>query len=126
MVNYSLARKELVGWVKASLTGEGLKDNILIELNPFNRYTTGILYPAGTEAEPEVEELEGGDSLAGSTKKKAKYQPPSSMGFSFYVDSSLTSLRVFYSAVCFKKHDRKNNIQKWLKSSLVQDDGEEI
>ena len=48
MTDYSEARQSLVSWVKNTLTGGYLKDNTLWESNPFNCYTTGILYPAGT------------------------------------------------------------------------------
>lgn len=128
MTDYSAARQKFVNWVKRSLTGEELKDNILFETNPFDRYTTGILYPAGTEYEVENdnETPEEEDVLAKEPAKKAKYQPPSSMGFSFYVDSSLTSLRVFYSAVSFEKIKKEDHLQRWEKKLLVQDDGEEI
>lgn len=128
MTDYSSARRKFVDWVKQSLIGEYLKDDILVANNPFDRYTTGILYPVGTENEVEEENdvVNEGADLAEQPAKKMKYQPPSSMGFSFYIDSSLKTLRVFYSATSFKKHDKKDYVQKWEKSSLVQDDGEEI
>jgi len=135
MSDISAARRKLVGWVKQSLIGEDLKDNILIETNPLNRYTTGILYPAGT-----VYEESGSDTSAVATEgdnsnlvleptRQKKYQPPSSMGFSFYVDTLLATLRIFYSAVSFnksKKSDESDNIQNWKKSPLALDDGEEL
>lgn len=128
MTDYSAARRKFIDWVKQSLIGEDLKDDILIANNPFDRYTTGILYPVGTEneVEEENESVDEEGSLAEQPAKKIKYQPPSSMGFSFYIDSTLNALRVFYSATSFKKHDRKDYVQKWEKSALVQDDGEEI
>lgn len=128
MTDYSSARRKFVDWVKQSLIGEHLKDDILIANNPFDRYTTGILYPVGTENEVEEENdvVNEEVDLAEQPAKKMKYQPPSSMGFSFYIDSSLKTLRVFYSATSFKKHDKKDYEQKWEKSSLVKDDGEEI
>ena len=126
--DYRAARRKFVNWVKQSLTGEELNENILRATNPFDRYTTGILYPVGTEYEVENdnETPEEEDVLAKEPAKKAKYQPPSSMGFSFYVDSSLASLRVFYSAVSFEKIEKKDHLQRWEKKLLVQDDGEEI
>jgi len=132
MSDISAARRKFVDWVRQSLIGEELKDNILVETNPFNRYTTGILYPADTiyeengsdtnEAATEGDEKNAVSELA----KKVRYQPPSSMGFSFYVDNSLESLRVFYNAVSFSKFNKKDYIQKWEKKSLALDDGEEL
>lgn len=133
MRDYIEARRKFVGWVKQSLIGEKLKDDILVEALPFNRYTTGILYPSGVEVEDEVEiggenEDGVGEKLAEEPIKKAKYQPPSSMGFSFYVDSSVDSLRVFYKASSFKKIVGKGSghLRRWEKHSLVDDDGEEV
>jgi len=128
MTDYSAARRKFVDWVKQSLIGEELKDNLLVGTNPFDHYTTGILYPVGTVYDVENENETSGDEgvLAEEPAKKAKYQPPSSMGFSFYVHTSLKSLRVFYSAASFEKFDKKDYVQKWEKKSLVQDDGEEI
>jgi hypothetical protein len=53
MTDYSSARRKFVEWVKQSLIGEHLKDDILIDNNPFDRYTTVIFYPVGTENEVE-------------------------------------------------------------------------
>ncbi len=82
MSDYTKARLEFVNWVKQSLTGEKLKDNLLCENNPFDRYTTGILYSPGAEYESDdqVGEEES-DSENATSLKKTKYQPPSSMGF---------------------------------------------
>ena len=128
MTDYSSARRKFVDWVKQSLIGEHLKDDILLANNPFDRYTTGILYPVGAvnDVEEENDVVNEDADLSEQPTKKMKYQPPSSMGFSFYVDSTLSSLRVFFSAKSFRKYDNKNHQQKWEKNTLVQDDGEEI
>lgn len=126
MTDYTEARREFVDWVKQSLTGGQLKDNLLFETNPFNRYTTGILYAAGAEQETEAQIEDDSDTDQALSPKKTKYQPPSSMGFSFYVDSSLTSLRIFFSAVRFEDKKSHNHVRRWEKHQLTNDDGEEI
>ncbi len=129
MTDYSEARQSLVSWVKNTLTGGYLKDNTLWESNPFNCYTTGILYPAGTVYESdEGDQSEEDDSEASiaSGAQKVRYQPPSSMGFSFYVDQSTQTIRVFYSGFSFTKARKVNNRQTWNQNSLVSDEGEEI
>lgn len=127
MTDYTEARLKFVNWIKQSLTGEKLKDDILFESNPLNRYTTGILYSAGAEYERDDPIGEDDNDAEGvSSPKKTKYQPPSSMGFSFYIDKTLKSLRVFYSAVIFEDGDSPNHVRRWEKHSLVDDDGEEI
>ena len=92
MTDYSKARQSLVSWVKNTLTGGVLKNDSLRESNPFNCYTTGILYPVGTVYESDDDEQsEDDDSEASmaSGAKRVRYQPPSSIGFSFYVDQTL-------------------------------------
>ncbi|AMO54988.1 helicase-related protein [Endozoicomonas montiporae] len=127
MADYTKARLEFVNWVKQCLTGEKLKDDLLFETNPFNRYTTGILYPTGSEYESDDQvDEEDSDTKEVSSAKKTKYQPPSSMGFSFYIDNTLESLRVFFSAVRFKDQGSPNRVRHWEKHPLVDDGGEEI
>ncbi|WP_257297159.1 DEAD/DEAH box helicase [Endozoicomonas sp. YOMI1] len=128
MTDYTKARLEFVNWVKQSLTGGKLKDDLLFETNPFDRYTTGILYSPGTEHEndDQIGEEEGDNIEEVLPSRNTKYQPPSSMGFSFYVDNSLESLRVFFSAVKFKDKGSPEHIRRWEKFPLARDDGEEI
>ncbi|UYM16234.1 DEAD/DEAH box helicase [Endozoicomonas euniceicola] len=127
MSDYTKARLEFVNWVKQSLTGEKLKDDLLFENNPFDRYTTGILYSLGAEHETDDQLDEEETELENATSpKKTKYQPPSSMGFSFYIDNTLESLRIFYSAVRFEDGGSPGNVRRWEKQPLVDDDGEEV
>lgn len=113
MTSYSEERKKLVQWVKQQLSGEaltfdnGIGHEVLIEPNPFNRYTIGILYPpedlmseAGIEETIVAPSAEDSES---SFTSSYKYQPPSSMGFSFYADSELKAIRISYQAVRFEK-----------------------
>ena len=113
MVDYNKERKNFVQWVKERLSGEKLKfdekiqSEILVEPNPFNRYTTGILYPAGVS--DEVEDDAKDEDRETSSKTTQSYQPPSSMGFSFYVDSSLPNIKISYKAVRFEHIDSKDS-----------------
>lgn len=105
MIDYDKERKNFVSWIKRKLSGEKLPFDeaipaeVLIEPNPFNRYTIGILYPPGLEDEV-IDECEG--DIKSSSKSSQRYQPPSSMGFSFYVDSSLGHVRVSFNASRFE------------------------
>ncbi|WP_230657364.1 DrmB family protein [Psychrobacter sp. I-STPA10] len=133
MVKYTKERKQLVQWVKTQLSGETLtfdkktNSEILIESNPFNRYTMGILYPSGLVDNTEEEVLEEAveeDSDIVSLKSPQRYQPPSSMGFSFYVDSTLEHIKISYKAVRFEYISPKesgfseNRKRQWKKSYL--------
>jgi len=129
MNELSKARKQLVQWVKDSLTGEKLdKNNVLYETNPFIRYTTGILYPAGSELESidEVDEQSDERDEGVAKKNKHKHQPPSSMGFSFFVNGSSNSIRIFFGASKFSMLKKEGNQRRWEKQNLTNDDGEEI
>lgn len=143
MIDYNKERRKFVELVKKTLSGEkllfdgNLQSEILVESNPFNRYTTGILYPAGLEEEDEDDDSnklddEIEEAVSAVSKSTQRYQPPSSMGFSFYVDSSLEYIRVSYKAVVYESLNSKrtevdsslNN--KWKKIYLPEsgvDDG---
>lgn len=129
MTDYSKARRELVNWIKTSLTGGYLNDDILWESNPFNCYTTGILYPVCTDYEmndDDEDEASDEEPSIVNNPRKVRYQPPSSMGFSFYVDQSLDSIRVFFSGFSYSKMEKTNNRISWSREPLVSDDGEEV
>lgn len=121
MINYNEERKQFVKWIKNRLSGETLQvddktqSEILIDPNPFNRYTIGILYPAGITESIEDEELED-DADETTSKTHQRYQPPSSMGFSFYVDSSLSFIRISYKAVRFENIvSQETNVDNYRK-----------
>ncbi len=121
MINYNEERKHFVQWIKTKLSGEKLRFDektnaeIFIGANPFNRYTMGILYPAGVLEESEEEETvdlqteDDSDVTSTPTKLTQRYQPPSSMGFSFYVDATLPYIRISYKAVRFEHIDSKDS-----------------
>lgn len=120
----SAQRRKLVEWVKESLTGEKLHDNILHGDNPLNRYTTGILYPLNTEAESEesVDDMltaDEDDKTAESVTRKTRYQPPTSMGFSFYVEHTNTPIYLSFGAAAFSKEKRQGNTHIWSKHNLT-------
>lgn len=126
-MNYQEKRFELVSWIKQRLIGEKLQDDILIENNPFDRYVTGILYPI-SEPLDELEDMdfEDDDVEASQIKKTTQYQPPSSMGFSFYMQGGEQQLRVFFKASKYVDKGKKDYIKRWEKQSLGDADGQEI
>lgn len=144
MADHNEERKKLVQWVKTKLSGEALPfdektgSEILIDSNPFNRYTIGILYPIGLSDEVDADEentATNEESLATSqphtdeaiVKSAQRYQPPSSMGFSFYVDATLSYIRISYQAVKFTSIDAKdsglteNRKRQWQKTYLAEE-----
>jgi len=129
-VNYREKRIALLEWIKKQLIGERLKDDTLIENNPFDRYFTGILYPISeSQIDLDYEDTETDTDTekdASSVKKSMHYQPPSSMGFSFYMKGEGQSLRILFQAAIYLENKRKDNVRSWEKKYLCQDDGEEL
>jgi len=124
-MDYRENRIKLLEWTKKQLMGGQLTDNILIEKNPFDRYVTGILYPISDAHDEELDDIS--DEIGEvKGKKNLRYQPPSSMGFSFYMEGGEQSVRIFFQAASYRKKDKKGYIQKWEKKRLCSDDGEEI
>ncbi len=124
-LDYSKSRGRLLKWVKTQLIGgEELADGILNESNPFDRYFTGILYPISesrSQEDVEVEIDNKDDNEATPVKKTSFYQPPSSMGFSFYMQGGKQSLDISFKACFYKKLPKINNKARWKKEELHSD-----
>lgn len=137
-MNYKAQRKELVDWTKSQLMGFKLKDDLLVGEKPLDRFFTGFLFPL-VDSELELdftndseEEEECDDEDVKPLKKSKRYIPPSSSGFSFYISGENIKLRVFHSAVDYKKIAERGEgnyrfaAHKWKKNKLTEDDGEEV
>ena len=106
-INLSQKRSDLLDWVKRQLIGDkNVSEEILVETNPFDRFYTGILYPVSNqEIDTDVDDEEDIED-AGELKKVKRYQPPSSMGFSFYLQKKNTFFANFFKSSCIcKKHN---------------------
>ncbi len=126
-MNYIEERIKLLEWTRKQLIGDRLIDNRLIENNPFDRYFTGILYPISEfQGEPEDETSDEDSEEILPVKKPIRYQPPSSMGFSFYMKGGDQSLRIFFQAVVYTDNGREDSERSWQKENLCKDDGEEV
>lgn len=114
-------RKKLVAWIKQHLSGdlsdeekqrESVEDEeSIIPHNPFDLYTTGILYPIYHTVEADNEDDAGVDedkAQARSATSKRRYQPPSTLGFSFYAGVDLDILRIDCSAFVCAKYPAKD------------------
>lgn len=126
-MNYQQKRYEFIGWVKKQLIGDKLQDDILIENNPLDRYVTGILYPK-SESLDELDDIdfnEDADDVS-QVRKVTQYQPPSSLGFSFYICFGEQPLRVFFNAYQYLDKGKGDHIQRWEKQCLGDEGGQEI
>ena len=132
---YQKHRKEFVRWTKEQLTGFKLPDDILVGINPLERFFSGILFPlqqGNSESDlmsNEVEEKDASEAQAARSTKS--YSPPSSAGFSFFITGNTIELRVNCQAVHYNKQKRQRDefgrfVQnEWKRILLAPDDGEE-
>lgn len=141
ITNLSEQRDKFMSLTKKQLMGFDFKDNLLIGIKPLDRFFTGFLFPiidGDTELESDPEEYEdislSADEIkinANPIKKTKRYIPPSSAGFSFFINGDNIKLRIFYNAVQYLHHgdrdeqNRKYVQQEWEKRSLA-DDGKEV
>lgn len=108
-MDYSGKRKAFVDWLKSCLIGPGSQENMLVGIQPADRYHVGVLFPIvkGEEgidpASEDYDEYSGNSSLGDDlrnekgvepTQKKRRYIPPSSVGFSFFIQGDRIELQV--------------------------------
>jgi hypothetical protein len=141
-MNYSEKRKHIVAWLQSCLMGPGPQEEDLLEIQPIRRYHIGILFPIirGEEGiDPAFEDQDEDDEnssqsedngievVAENTQKKRRYIPPSSAGFSFFIQGENIKLQVQASAVCYNfKQERDKGLfrvegQKWQRKKLKED-----
>ncbi|MEF8708935.1 MAG: helicase-related protein [Candidatus Accumulibacter propinquus] len=125
---YKKGRRDLLEWLKKQLIGPASGENLL-RGSPLDRYPTGILFPimrdeegidpASVSDDDDIESL-GDDTTAGSdaqpAKKRRRYMPPSSVGFSFFASGEEIRFQVVFSAACYKKTDARNQIGQFQNS----------
>ncbi len=127
-MDYANKRDEFISWTKNQLIGFDLKDDILNQ-RPLDRFHTGFLFPANSDFESiSIEDSEDEQDFIGSNgthqtdgkapKKVKRYLPPSSVGFSFYIEGDHIEIRVYYDA-CNYSGDKKiqyGRIESWKKN----------
>jgi hypothetical protein len=115
-MDYAAERLRLVEWIKKQLIGPAMSED-LQGISPLRRYPMGVLYPTvetGEGLDPATEEddfaeddlagvVEGDPEKTASGIARRRYIPPSSVGFSFYVDGGGWSLEVLFSAATYRE-----------------------
>ena len=126
------AREEFIKYIKKELIGYGDESLFYEGVNPFERFVSGFLFPLSQDDSYfETDEDESTNSLEeenatskSSIKRKRHYYPPSSAGFSFFISGQDIEIRVYFSAVKYKKLDKTRNEKgqfinhKWEKIRL--------
>ena len=121
-MNYVDNRKRLLAWIRKQLIGPASRQNTL-QGKPLDRYPTGVLFPilcgdngidpalTGSGIEDEDNETRTQDKpreKISSVISPRLYIPPSSVGFSFFVQGSKVCFQVLFSAVRYKKTADRN------------------
>ena len=137
-MNFSKERLRLYQWMRTQLFGFGSdNDNDDTETNltgmkPSERFQCGVLFPLmvdTTQSAIEVDFSADADALRsdGSEPSQAsyvRYVPPSSVGFSFYIEGEDAQLEVRAWGVWYeeKKGRGKNAPREWLRHPLSAKD----
>lgn len=139
-MNYVTERNRLVDWLRKQLIGSASAQNIL-HGSPLDRYPTGILFPimrdlegidpASVSEDDDEAESPGEDTNAGNdaepATKRRRYMPPSSVGFSFFVQGEKIEFQVICSAARYERTDERDEggryiSTKYQRSSLGGDE----
>lgn len=114
-MNYANERTRLVDWLRKQLIGPASAQETL-HGSPLDRYPTGILFPimreegidpASVSEDDDEAESPGEDTNAGNDAepaiKRRRYMPPSSVGFSFFVQGEEVRFHVIFSAARYEE-----------------------
>ena len=143
------SRNEIYRWLRRCLIGpanpgaSGPDSDSLNRIRPLERFQTGILFPVSIgesgldAAEPETddeEELTGDEENAGTeasglSRPKRTVLPPSSVGFSFFVQGDSIEIQLIPRAVRYElPEDRTEQgrfaAETWRRVPLGRDDSE--
>lgn len=113
-MNYAEKRQQLIDWLRKQLIGPVSKNDVL-QGSPLDRYPTGILFPIMSdqegidpasvsdddEAESQSEDMNAGNDAEPAIKRR-RYMPPSSVGFSFFVQGEEVQFQVIFSAARYE------------------------
>jgi hypothetical protein len=128
-MNYANERKRLVDWLRSQLIGPTSKQELL-RRSPIESYPMGILFPimrdqegidpaSVSEGDDDTEstgENTNTESDAASTTKRRRYMPPSSVGFSFFVQGEEVRFQVGFSAARYKREGERNELGQYLRT----------
>ncbi|MDB3929332.1 helicase-related protein [Paracoccaceae bacterium] len=128
-------RKNLIGWVRKQLIGpsERAEDGqVLRGVLPTERFPCGALYPisqCGEGIDPasdDVQQIEGTSDVAGESSAEPamlrRYIPPSSLGFSFFVEGDDIRFQVLCRAVDYV-HKREATQNTWTRRIMSPGQG---
>lgn len=139
MTMFTVPRTRLVDWVRQQLIGPtkpAANGQDLRGVLPTERFPCGALYPTSQwgegidPASEDVDEAEGVTEVAGESLAEPavvrRYIPPSSLGFSFYIEGKEIRFQVMSRAVRYERTERDERGQfknDWTRRELVSGQG---
>jgi len=147
-------REQVYTWLRSCLLGpqDGADSEILTAIKPLDRYQTGILFPVlahGHGLDAAIDEEEDGEddngdgglhpaAAQGTSQPKRRFVPPSSVGFTFYIEGSEVSegsedneiqLQVIPRALRYEPADEPTKVgrgDQWRPVALGRDDSDAL
>ncbi|MCB1851453.1 MAG: helicase, partial [Gammaproteobacteria bacterium] len=116
-MDYALARKDLVAWLRKQLLGPAASsDELLRGTTPIERYASGVLFPViegGEGIDPaslsddDTTGNEEADAMLSEQAEPAsrprRYTPPSSVGVTFYIHGEDIRFQILYAAASYTR-----------------------
>ncbi len=138
-------RTRVIRWLRHCLigpeTGTGTGGESLNQIKPLERWQAGILFPVladahGLDAEiDDADDAEEPDSdgapadVRGTSQPKRRFVPPSSVGFSFYIEGRGIALQIIPRATRYEPADdstRAGRADRWQPTSLGYDEADAL
>jgi len=141
-VNYREAREKLVAWIREQVIGLGADDKkerwqaefSIKGMRPSEVFQCGVLFPIaeqgvdpaseGDEPDAAIESVEDDDATQDDAAgNRVRYVPPSSCGFSFYVEGDEIQLDIRCWAVRYESSKRVTQQEVWERLRCAPKDG---
>jgi hypothetical protein len=139
-------REQIYSWLRHCLIGpeDASETALLNDIKPLNRWQSGILFPVLTDAhglDAEIDDAEDADGELGpaengesppvdakaTSQPKRRFVPPSSVGFSFYIEGEAIRLQVIPRAARYEPADdrtKSGRADHWQPVALGRDDAD--
>lgn len=128
-MDYSGERHRFVEWLRQQMTGPTTADDLLVNMSPLDRYPCGVLSPIinaeeGIDPAGDAEEEDDDDAPMDArdpdenvrrVKRRRRYVPPSSVGFSFFIQGGAWELQVGFSAAKYQRTGDRDNRGRFIR-----------
>ena len=128
-MNYAERRSAIVAWVCDQLIGPWAADQPLRQDAPLHRYPVGVLSPLGGDLGVDPADEAESDALGGvdpegvvardqgePTQARRRFVPPSSVGFSFFIQGPVIQLQVQCAAARYDYAERDQETGRYARA----------